>query len=88
MATIWAGIPNSDIKPDAARADSRWLARVMWLTLARDAAAPEETWITDQYTAALKQAAPDQRTRALDLVNAGWIEQSRSGRDRSPARGS
>jgi TPR repeat protein len=52
---------------------------LMWLKLARDAATPEETWITDQYTAAWEQATPDERTRALDLLKR-WIEQSRSGR--------
>jgi hypothetical protein len=30
------------------------------LILARDAAAPEETWITDLYTAASKQATADE----------------------------
>jgi uncharacterized protein len=33
---------------------------IMWLILARDAAAPEETWITDLYTAASKQATADE----------------------------
>jgi uncharacterized protein len=52
---------------------------LMWLMLARDAATPEETWITDQYTAAWEQATPDERTGALEAVKR-WIEQSRSGR--------
>jgi uncharacterized protein len=52
---------------------------LMWLMLARDAASPDETWITDQYTAAWDQATPDERTRALDFLKR-WIEQSRSGR--------
>jgi uncharacterized protein len=52
---------------------------LMYLTLARDSATRNETWITDLYTAALKQATPDELTRALDLVRR-WIEQSRSGR--------
>jgi uncharacterized protein len=52
---------------------------LMWLMLARDAASPEETWIMDQYAAALKQATPDERTRALDLLKR-WIERSRTGR--------
>jgi uncharacterized protein len=51
---------------------------LMWLTLARNVATPEETWITDQYTAAWERATVDERTRALDLVKR-WIEQSRSG---------
>jgi hypothetical protein len=33
---------------------------IMWLILARDAAAPEETWITDLYTAASKQATAEE----------------------------
>lgn len=51
---------------------------LMWLTLARNVATPEETWVTDQYTAAWGQATPDERTRALDLLRRR-IEQSRSG---------
>jgi uncharacterized protein len=50
----------------------------MWLMLAQDAATPEETWITDQFTAALEQATPDERRQALDLLKR-WIERSRSG---------
>lgn len=52
---------------------------LMWLMLARNVATPEEIWITDQYAAAWEQAAPDERTRALDLLKRR-IEQSRSGR--------
>jgi uncharacterized protein len=52
---------------------------LMWLMLARDAATPEETWITEQFTAALEQATPDERRQALDLLKR-WIERSRSGR--------
>ena len=52
---------------------------LMWLMLARNLATPEETWITDQYTAAWEQATQDERTRALDLLKRR-IEQSRSGR--------
>ena len=51
----------------------------MWLMLARKAATPEETWITDQYTAASQQATAEELTRALDHEK-HWIEQSRSGR--------
>jgi len=50
----------------------------MWLILARDAATPKETWITDMYTAALKQATETERAVALVHVEQ-WIEQSRSG---------
>jgi TPR repeat protein len=52
---------------------------LMYLILARDAATVEETWITDVYTAASKQATAEEVTRALDHVKR-WIEHSRSGR--------
>ena len=48
---------------DVARQAPRGL---MWLTLARDAASPQESWITDLYAAALKQAS--EKDRALALV--------------------
>jgi len=51
---------------------------LMWLMLARDAAAPKETWIMDLYTAALKQASETERAVALVHLEQ-WIEQSRSG---------
>jgi TPR repeat protein len=38
---------------------------LMWLTLARDAASPQESWIADLYAAALKQASEDERATAL-----------------------
>jgi TPR repeat protein len=38
---------------------------LMWLTLARDSASPRETWISDLYTAAMKQATDDERAVAL-----------------------
>jgi uncharacterized protein len=59
---------------------SRDAARgLMYLMLGSDAASSEETWITDLYTAALKRATADERTRALDVLER-WIEQPRSGR--------
>jgi uncharacterized protein len=51
---------------------------LMWLTLARDAATPKETWITELYNAALKQATAEERGVALVHVER-WIEQSRNG---------
>src|SRR5258708_39672739 len=48
---------------------------LMWLTLARDAATPRETWITDLYNAALKQATEIERNVALVHLQQ-WIEQS------------
>src|SRR5215470_2984197 len=41
---------------------------LMWLILARDAATVNETWITDLYAAALKQATEIERAMALDLA--------------------
>jgi uncharacterized protein len=59
---------------------SRDAARgLMYLMLGSDAASSEETWMTDLYAAALKQATADERTRALDVLKR-WIEQPRSGR--------
>ncbi len=51
---------------------------LMWLILARDAATPKETWITDLYNAALRQATADERAVALVYVEQ-WVEQSRGG---------
>jgi hypothetical protein len=45
---------------------------LMWLTLARDAASPKETWITDQYNAAMKQATEDERAAAALHVEQ-WV---------------
>jgi hypothetical protein len=42
--------------------------------LARDAATPGETWITDQYTAAWQQATETERSVAPGYVEK-WIEQ-------------
>jgi len=49
---------------------------LMYLILARDAATPNETWITDLYNAALKQASADEQAVALVHVER-WIAQSR-----------
>ena len=48
---------------------------LMWLTLAKDAATPKETWITDLYNAALKQASEIERNAALVQMEE-WIEQA------------
>jgi TPR repeat protein len=45
---------------------------LMLLTLARDAAAPKEIWIMDQYNAAVKQATDEERAAAAILVEQ-WI---------------
>jgi uncharacterized protein len=47
---------------------------LMWLTLARDAATQGETWITDQYIAAWKQATETERRTAPGYLEK-WIEQ-------------
>jgi TPR repeat protein len=41
---------------------------LMWLTLARDAAANEETWITNLYDTAIAQATDEERNKALRLL--------------------
>ncbi len=46
---------------------------LMWLTLARDAATPRETWITDLYAAAVKQASEDDRAVALVYLER-WLK--------------
>jgi hypothetical protein len=46
---------------------------LMWLTLARDAASPRETWISDLYAAALKQATEDERALALVYLER-WLK--------------
>jgi hypothetical protein len=46
---------------------------LMWLTLARDSAMPRETWITDLYAAALKQASEDERAVALVYLER-WLK--------------
>jgi hypothetical protein len=51
---------------------------LMWLMLARDAAAVKESWITDLYTAALKQATADEQAVAL-VHRQRWTARSRSG---------
>jgi hypothetical protein len=52
----------------------RQVARgLMWLTLARDSASAEETWISDLYDAAFKQASDDERALALVYLER-WIK--------------
>ncbi len=41
---------------------------LMWLTLARDAAATEEAWVTNLYDAAITQATDEERNKALRLL--------------------
>lgn len=46
---------------------------LMWLMLARDSAAPEETWIRDSYNKAVAKASDDDRTMALQMVER-WVQ--------------
>jgi uncharacterized protein len=46
---------------------------LMWLTLARDGAGPEDKWITELYDAAFKQASEDDRATALALLER-WLK--------------
>jgi exopolysaccharide production negative regulator len=40
----------------------------MWLTLARDSATTQDTWIVQLYDAASKRATDDERAQALTLL--------------------
>lgn len=58
---------NGDLLPkQAARG-------LMWLTLARDNAGPEEAWINDVYNAALKRANEDDRAMAGRMLER-WVQ--------------
>jgi TPR repeat protein len=58
---------NGDVLPkQAARG-------LMWLTLARDNAGPDEIWINEVYTSALKRANEDDRAMAGRLLKS-WVE--------------
>jgi hypothetical protein len=48
----------------------------MWLTLARDAATAEETWIADLHARAFKQASDAERATALAYIER-WIRGGR-----------
>ena len=49
---------------------------LMWLTLARDAAPPRESWIAELHAAALKQATEDERAIALIYLER-WLKVGR-----------
>ena len=58
---------NGDLLPrQAARG-------LMWLTLARDNAGPDEIWINEVYTSALKRASEDDRAMAGRLLER-WVQ--------------
>ena len=46
---------------------------LMWLTLARDNAGPDEIWINEVYTGALKRATEDERAMAGRLLER-WVQ--------------
>jgi uncharacterized protein len=46
---------------------------LMWLTLARDSAAPDETWIEDSYNKAIAKASDDDRASALQMLE-HWVQ--------------
>src|SRR6202045_178920 len=41
---------------------------LMWLTLARDSATPDETWIKESYNSAIAKASDDDRAMALQML--------------------
>jgi TPR repeat protein len=45
---------------------------LMWLALARDSAGPQETWISDLYDSAVRQATDEERTLALAFLER-WV---------------
>src|SRR4051794_5731652 len=46
---------------------------LMWLTLARDAAAPDETWIKESYNRAIAKASENDRAMALQMLE-HWVQ--------------
>ena len=46
---------------------------LMWLTLARDSATPDETWIRDSYSKAIAKASEDDRAMALQMLE-HWVQ--------------
>ena len=45
---------------------------LMWLTLARESASPQEAWIADLYDSAVRQATADERSLALVYLER-WV---------------
>jgi TPR repeat protein len=46
---------------------------LMWLTLARDSAAPDETWIKESYNRAIAKASENDRAMALQMLE-HWVQ--------------
>src|SRR5437764_580254 len=57
---------DSPSAPQAARG-------LMWLTLARDSAAPEEAWIKESYNKAIAKASDNDRAMALQMLE-HWVQ--------------
>ena len=67
QATLGQMLFNGDqMPPQRARG-------LMWLTLARDSAAPDETWIKESYNKAIAKASEDDRAMALQLLE-HWVQ--------------
>jgi exopolysaccharide production negative regulator len=49
---------------------------LMWLTLARDSAGPDETWIKESYNRAIAKASDDDRAMALQMLE-HWVQGKR-----------
>ena len=45
----------------------------MWLTLARDNAAPDEAWIRESYNRAFAKASDDDRAMCLQMLEQ-WVQ--------------
>ena len=46
---------------------------LMWLTLARDSAGPDEAWIKESYNKAIARASDDDRAMALEMLE-HWVQ--------------
>jgi TPR repeat protein len=46
---------------------------LMWLTLARDSATPDENWIRENYNRAVAKASEDDKTMALQMLE-HWVQ--------------
>ena len=49
---------------------------LMWLTLARDSAGPDEVWIKESYNRAFAKASDDDRASALQMLE-HWVQGKR-----------
>ena len=50
---------------------------LMWLTLARDSAGTDETWIKEGYTRAFAKASDDDRAMCLQMLEQ-WVQGRRN----------